>query len=99
MNQVKRPLAWLSVTAMVALGGLSLSACASTNYDQRIAEMNTHLSAVDARATAADQKADQALSADQSAQAASARVSDRVDSLTTTVDGLEQAPPPKTPRG
>jgi outer membrane murein-binding lipoprotein Lpp len=99
MNQVKRPLVWLSATGVAILGGLSLSACASTNYDQRMAEMNTRLSAVDARATAADQKADQALSADQSAQAASARVNERVDTLTTTVDGLEQAPPPKTPRG
>ena len=93
MNQVKRPLVWLSATGVAILGGLSLSACASTNYDQRMAEMNTRLSAVDARATAADQKADQALSADQSAQAASARVNERVDTLTTTVDGLEQAPP------
>jgi outer membrane murein-binding lipoprotein Lpp len=99
MSQVKRPFVGLSVVGVAILGGLSLSACASTNYDQRMAEMNTHLSAVDARATAADQKADQALSADQSAQAASARVNERVDTLTTTVDGLEQAPPPKTPRG
>jgi outer membrane murein-binding lipoprotein Lpp len=99
MNQLKRPFVGLSVACVAVLGGLSLSACASTNYDQRMAEMNTHLSAVDARATAADQKADQALSADQSAQAASARVNERVDTLTTTVDGLEQAPPPKTPRG
>jgi outer membrane murein-binding lipoprotein Lpp len=99
MNQVKRPLVWLSVAGVAILGGLSLSACASTNYDQRIAEMNTRISAADARASAADQKADQALSADQSAQAASARVNERVDGLTTTVDGLEQAPPPKTPRG
>jgi outer membrane murein-binding lipoprotein Lpp len=99
MNQVKRPFVWLSATCVAVIGGLSLSACASTNYDERMSEMNTHLSAVDARATAADQKADQALSADQSAQAASARVNERVDTLTTTVDGLEQAPPPKTPRG
>jgi outer membrane murein-binding lipoprotein Lpp len=97
MTQVKRGFVLLSVAAV--LGGVSLSACASTEYDQRIAEMNRHLSAVDARATAADQKADQALSADQAAQAAAAHVDERVDSLTTTVDGLEQAPPPKTPRG
>ena len=89
----------LSVAGAAVLGGLSLSACASTKYDQRIAEMDTHLSAVDARATAADQKADQALSADQAAQSAAAHVNDRVDSLTTTVNGLEQTPPPKTPRG
>jgi outer membrane murein-binding lipoprotein Lpp len=99
MIQVKKGVSWLSVAGLVVVGGLSLSACASTNYDQRITEMNNHLSAVDARAAAADQKADQALSADQSAQAASARVNERVDTLTTTVDGLERAPPPRTPRG
>ena len=98
MIQLKRGFVLLSVAGAAVLGALSLSACASTE-DQRIAEMNTHLSAVDARATAADQKADQALSADQAAQAAAAHVDERVDSLTTTVNGLEQAPPPRTPRG
>jgi outer membrane murein-binding lipoprotein Lpp len=99
MIQVKRGLVGLSVAGMAVLGGLSLSACASTDYDHQITEINEHLSAVDARATAADQKADQALSADQSAQAAAARVNERVDSLTATVNGLEQAPPRRTPRG
>jgi outer membrane murein-binding lipoprotein Lpp len=99
MIRVKRGFVGLAVAGVAVLGGLSLSACASTDYDHRISEMNEHLSAVDARATAADQKADQALSADQSAQAASARVNERVDTLSTTVDGLERAPPPRTPRG
>ena len=99
MIQLKRGFVLLSVAGAAVLGALSLSACASTDYDHRFAEMNEHLSAVDARATAADQKADQALSAAQSAQAAAAHVNERVDSLTTTVDGLERAPPPKTPRG
>jgi len=99
MIQVKRGFVLLSVAGAAVLGALSLSACASTEYDQRIAEMNTRLSVVDARATSADQKADQALSADQAAQAAAAHVNERVDSLTTTVNGLEQAPPPRTPRG
>jgi outer membrane murein-binding lipoprotein Lpp len=99
MIQLKRGFALLSVAGAAVLGGLSLSACASTDYDHRIAEMNEHLSAVDARATAADQKADQALSADQAAQNAAARVNERVDTLTTTVDGIERAPPPRTPRG
>jgi outer membrane murein-binding lipoprotein Lpp len=99
MIQVKRGFVGLAVAGVAVLGGLSLSACASTDYDHRIAEMNEHISAVDARATAADQKADQALSADQAAQNAAARVNDRVDSLTTTVNGLERAPPPRSPRG
>jgi outer membrane murein-binding lipoprotein Lpp len=99
MIQVKRGFIGLSVAGLAIVGGLSLSACASTDYDHRMTEMNEHLSAVDARATAADQKADQALSADQAAQAAAAHVNERVDTLTTTVNGLEQAPPPRTPRG
>lgn len=100
MTQVKRGFVrLLSVAGVAVLGGLSLTACASTEYDQRMTEVNAHLSAVDARAAAADQKADQALSADQAAQNAAARVNERVDSLTATVNGLEQAPPPRTPRG
>jgi outer membrane murein-binding lipoprotein Lpp len=99
MIEVKRGVVGLSVACVAVLGGLSLSACASTDYDQRMAEINTRLSAVDAKATDADQKADQALSADQAAQAAAAHVNERVDTLTTTVNGLEQAPPPRTPRG
>jgi len=108
MIQVKNGFVRLSMmVGVAALGGLSLSACATTQYvDQRIAEVNTHLSAVDAKATAADQKADQGLSAAQAAQAAAQAAqseatqdSQRIDSLTATVNTLQQAPPPKTPRG
>jgi outer membrane murein-binding lipoprotein Lpp len=96
MTQVKKGFLVLSVAV---LGAAGLSACASNNYDERISEMNARITTADARATAADQKADQALSADQSAQAAAARVNERVDTLSTTVNGLEQAPPLRTPRG
>ena len=101
MIQVMRGIARLSVVAgVVALGGFSLSACATTEYvDQRIAEVNTHLSAVDAKATSADQKADQALAAAQAAQAAAAQANQRIDSLTATVNSLQTAPPPRPPRG
>ena len=100
MIQLKKRFLRLSVVSVAVLGGLSLSACASTEYvDRRIAEVNEHLSAVDAKATAADQKADQALSAAQSAQAAAAQANQRIDSLTATVNGLQQPPPPRTPRG
>jgi outer membrane murein-binding lipoprotein Lpp len=99
MIQVKRGLVGLSVASAAVLGALSLGGCASTDNDHQFSEMNERISAADARATAADQKADQALSADQAAQAAAARVNERVDTLTTTVDGLERAPPPRTPRG
>ena len=99
MIQLKKGVLALSVASLAIVGSLSVSACASTNYDQRIADMNSRISAADARAAAADQKADQALSADQSAQAAAARVNERVDTLTTTVDGIQQPAPPRTPRG
>jgi len=102
MIQVKKGFVRLSLVGAVVLGGLSLSACATTQYvDQRIAEVNTHIAAVDAKATAADQKADQALSAAQAAQATANQASQRIDSLTATVNNLQQAPPQpaRTPRG
>ncbi|HLK24625.1 MAG TPA: hypothetical protein VKT30_08200 [Caulobacteraceae bacterium] len=100
MIQVTRGVERLSVLGVAILGGLSLSACATKEYvDQRIDEVNTHISAVDAKATAADQKADQALSAAQSAQAGVAQANQRIDSLTATVNSLQQAPPPRSPRG
>ena len=99
MTQIRTSFVRLSVVGAAVLGGLSLSACASTQYvDQRISEVNEHLSAVDAKATAADQKADQALSAAQAAQAAAAQANQRIDSLTATVNGLQQAPPAPAPR-
>jgi outer membrane murein-binding lipoprotein Lpp len=105
MIETKRSFARLPAVAAAVLGGLALSACATTQYvDQRIAEVNTHIAAVDAKATAAGQTADQALSVAQAAQAAAAQDSQRIDSLTATVNGLQQAPPPppppaRTPRG
>jgi outer membrane murein-binding lipoprotein Lpp len=99
MIEAKREFVRLSVVGAAVLGGLSLSACTTTDVDQRFEEVNTHLSAVDAKATAADQKADQALSAAQAAQAAAARANERIDSLTATVNGLQQPPPPRAPRG
>jgi outer membrane murein-binding lipoprotein Lpp len=92
----------LSVLGAVVVGGLALSACASTDYvDQHISEVNAHISAVDAKASAADQKADQAMAAAQAAQAAAAQANQRIDTLSTTVTTLQQqqsAPPPR-PRG
>jgi|HubBroStandDraft_6_1064221.scaffolds.fasta_scaffold1031711_2 outer membrane murein-binding lipoprotein Lpp len=103
MIERERSVARLSVVAMAVLGGLSLSACATREYvDQQIDIVNTHLSAVDAKASAADQKADQALNAAEAAQAGVTQTNQRIDSLTATVNGLQQAPPPpprRTPRG
>ena len=102
----------LSVAAMLALGGFSLSACATQEYvDQRIAEVNTHISAVEGKATdagaradaannkadAAMAKADQAMSADQAAQAAAAETGQKVDALSSQVNTLQEMH--KAPRG
>jgi outer membrane murein-binding lipoprotein Lpp len=100
MLQVTRGFARLSVVGAVVLGGLSLSACATQQYvDQRIAEVNTHLSAVDAKATAADQKADAAMSAAQAAQASATQANQRIDALTTQVNSIQQTQTTRAPRG
>lgn len=92
MIQVKKRFLRAPVVGAAILGGLSLSACATTDYvDHRIAEVNDRISAVDAKATAADQKADQALSA-------ATQANQRIDSLTTTVNSMQQAPPPPAGR-
>jgi len=89
----------LPVLAVALAGGLCLSACASQEYvDQRIAEVNTHVSAVDARVTSVDQKADAAMSAAQAAQAAAAQANQRIDTLSTEVNSVREAPP-RAPRG
>jgi hypothetical protein len=109
---IKSGFAKLPVAALLALGSLGLSACATQEYvDQRIAEVNTHISAVEGKATdagaradaannkadAAMAKADQAMSADQAAQAAAAETGQKVDALSTQVNSLQNAP--KSPRG
>jgi outer membrane murein-binding lipoprotein Lpp len=92
----------LRVAAVLVLGTLGLSACATQEYvDHRIDEVNAHITAVEAKANAADQKADSALSAAQAAQATATQDSQRIDQLNSQVTVLQQqpAPPPKTPRG
>lgn len=94
----------LRLAAVLALGTISLSACATQDYvDRRIAEVNTHLTAVEAKADTANQKADAALSAAQAAQATATQDSQRIDQLSsqvTVIQQQEQQPPPrKTPRG
>src|SRR6516164_3628635 len=105
--QAGRGVAQLSLICAVILGGLGVSACETDKQytDRMIADVNAHLSAVDAKATDASQKADQALSAAQAAQAAATQANQRIDALTGTVESLQRAPPPqpapppKAPRG
>jgi outer membrane murein-binding lipoprotein Lpp len=108
MMQAGRGFVRLSAVSAVILGGLVLTACETDKHytDRMIADVNAHLSAVDAKATDASQKADQALSAAQAAQAAATQANQRIDALTGQVESLQRAPPPepaapppRTPRG
>jgi len=81
----------LRVAALITLGGLSLSACATRSYvDEQIAGVNTRISAVEARANDAAQRADAAGAAAQAASTAVANTNARIDQLTTRVDTIEQ---------
>jgi len=98
---IKRSIAQLPIAAALVFGGLGLSACATQGYvDRRIDEVNVHLTAVEAKANEADQKADTAMSAAQAAQASATQANQKADQLSTQVSGLQQQPaPPRTPRG
>jgi murein lipoprotein len=106
MSWLKNHAASGRVVAVIMLGGLGLSACASTSYvDERIAAVNSRIDQVDARVQTATQRADaaanEARAANQAAQAAAtdARTANqRLDQLGGRVDTLEQAPA-RTPRG
>ena len=99
--------------AVVALGGLALSACATNQYvDERIAMVNSRIEQTDARVTAAAQRAEAASLAAQAAAndartantAAQAAATDarsanqRVDQLGGRLDTMERGPT-RTPRG
>lgn len=91
MSQVKNRLASLRLAAVVVIGALSLSACATKDYvDEQIAAVNNHINQVDAKATDAGQKADAANSAAQAAAASAQQANQRLDQLTPRVDTLEQ---------
>ncbi|HEY3799844.1 MAG TPA: alanine-zipper protein [Caulobacteraceae bacterium] len=92
----------LRVAAVLLVGSLGLSACATKEYvDQRIDEVNTHITAVEAKADAANQKADAAMGAAQAAQSTATQDSQRIDQLSTQMNSYQQqpAPRPRTPRG
>jgi chromosome segregation ATPase len=76
---------------VVAAGGLSLGACATTDYvDEQIAAVNQRIDTVDSRAS---QAAQAAAAADAKATAAATDAQNanrRLDQLTTRVDRLEQ---------
>jgi chromosome segregation ATPase len=76
---------------VVAAAGLSLGACATTDYvDEQIAAVNQRIDTVDSRAS---QAAQAAAAADAKATAAATDAQNanrRLDQLTTRVDRLEQ---------
>jgi hypothetical protein len=99
MFEVKNRFASLRMVAVLVLGGLSLSACATKEYvDEQIAVVNHRIDGVEAKANDAGAKADAANAAAQSAQAAAQQANQRLDQLTPRVDALEQAAASKKPR-
>ena len=88
----------LQIAAMVMLGGLSLSACATKEYvNEQISAVNSRIDAVDAKATDAIQRADAANSAAQAAAADARTANQRSDQMTGRIDALE-ARRMRTPR-
>ena len=85
MRVLNNSSAKLGMVAVIALGGLSLSACA-TNYDEEFAAINSRISAVDAKATDALQRAD------------ARNANTRLDALTSRVDVIEQQGVMRAPR-
>ncbi|MDP3494306.1 MAG: Lpp/OprI family alanine-zipper lipoprotein [Hyphomonadaceae bacterium] len=113
MSWLKKHAASARVIAVIALGGLAVTGCATNGYvDEQIAAVNSRIDQVDARVTTATQKADAAAAdartANQAAQAANtaaqaaatdARTANqRLDQVGGRVDALE-APPTRKPRG
>lgn len=115
MSWLKNHAASARVVAVIMLGGLGLSACATNGYvDEQIAAVNSRIDQVDGRAQAAAQRAEAANTAAQSASssaaaansAAQAAATDartanqRLDQMGGRVDALEKPPAPRrTPRG
>lgn len=98
MVRLKNPAASVRLVTVLLLGGLALSGCATQKYvDEQIAGVNSRISAVDAKASDAIQRADAASSAAQAAAADARNANERLDQLTGRVERLEQRPV-KVPR-
>jgi len=82
----------LATIATVLVGGLSLSACATTDYvDEQIAAVNQRIDGVDAKASQAASAAAAAQAAAQAAATDAQNANRRIDQLNGRVDRLEQA--------
>jgi len=81
----------LPLAAVLVLGGLSLSACATRSYvDEQIATVNNRISAVEARTSDAIARADAANATAQAAATDARNANARLDQLTTRVTTVEQ---------
>ena len=81
----------LVTAAVLTLGGLGLSGCATTDYvDEQIAAVNARIDGVDARVSQNAQAAAAAQSTAQAAAADAQNANRRIDALTGRVDRLEQ---------
>jgi outer membrane murein-binding lipoprotein Lpp len=99
MTLVNYRIASLKVAAVLALGAVGLSGCATEKYvDEQIAIVNNRVSAVDAKASDAIQRADAANAAAQAAGNDARTANQRLDQLTPRVDSLEQQRMARKPR-
>ena len=99
MSWLKNHAASARAIAVVALGGLALSACATNQYvDEKIAMVNSRIDQTDARVQQAAQRAEAANSAAQAAANDARTANQRVDQLGGRVDTMERGPA-RTPRG
>lgn len=89
MSITKKSLAHLAV---VAAGGLSLSACATTKYvDEQIALVNTRIDGVESNLAQTASTASAAQATAQAAATDAQNANRRIDQLNGRVDRLEQA--------
>jgi outer membrane murein-binding lipoprotein Lpp len=82
----------LATVAIVALGGLSLGACATTDYvDEQIAMVNQRIDGVEAQLQQTTTTANAAQAQAQAAATDAQNANRRLDQLSARVDRLEQA--------
>ena len=82
----------LATVALVTVGGLSLSACATTEYvDEQIALVNGRIDGVEANLAQTTSTANAAAAQAQAAATDAQNANRRLDQLTGRVDRLEQS--------
>jgi outer membrane murein-binding lipoprotein Lpp len=96
MPSVKKSIA---TAAMIVLGGLSLSGCATKDYvNKQVAAVSERVGALEAKVAQVDQMAQSANAAAQAAGQSAQNANQRLDQLTARVDSLEQQMAQRQPR-